>query len=74
MLVLHHIDKEVLHELAVFLSLVQVFQLHRAVNLGAPGRIRRSFRRKIIPMLYDQAVFIKAEDVKGTCSPAPAKL
>ena len=63
--VLHHINEEILHKSAVFLSLIQVFQLHRAIDLRAAGRIRSGFRCQVVPVFSDQAVFVKAEDVKS---------
>lgn len=62
---LHDIVEEVLDQLTVFLGLVQIRDLHRAVRLGVTRGIRFSKSRQIVPMLGDLAVFVKAEDVKG---------
>ena len=61
----HDIVEEILDQLPVFLGLVQIRDLHRAICLGMTGGIRLGQRRQIVPMLGDLAVFVKAEDVKG---------
>ena len=62
---LHDIVEEILDQLPVFLGLIQIRDLHRAVHLGVTGGIRLGQRRQIVPMLGNLAVSVKAEDVKG---------
>ena len=64
-LALHYIMKEVLDDLTVLLSLIEVFQRVVAVNLCMSGRIRSCLCREIVPMLGDLTVSIETEDVKG---------
>ena len=71
---LHHIVQEALNQLAVFLGLVQIGDFHRAVGLGVTGRIGSSQCSQIVPMLRNQTVFIKAEDVKGHLIASPGKV
>lgn len=64
-LALHYVVQEVLDDLTVLLSLIEVFQRVVAVNLCMSGRIRSCLCREIVPMLGDLTVSIETEDVKG---------
>ena len=71
---LHDIVEEILDQLTVFLGLIQIRDIHRAVRLGVTGGIRLGQRRQIVPMLGDLAVLIETEDVKGDLLTGPGKI
>src|SRR3712207_1702330 len=62
---LHYIVQEVLDDLTVLLSLIEVFQRVVTVNLCMSGRIRSCLCREIVPMLSNLTVSIETEDVKS---------
>ena len=64
-LTLHNIVEEVLDKRTVRLGLVRVLYFLSAVDLRSSRRIGICFCRKVIPVLCNLSVFVKAEDVKG---------
>ena len=64
-LTLHNIVEEVLDKLTVSLCFVRVLYFLCAVDLRSSRRIGICFCRKVIPVLCNLSVFVKAEDVKG---------
>ena len=54
---LHYVHEKICDEFAVYLGLVRVGRLDRAVGLRSSGRIGRRLVGKIVPMLGYQSVF-----------------